>query len=214
MKKINTIIVLFTLALTVNAQIKKPSKIKIPKDKGFQKLEIKQKADNDAILESDLFAFYNKNELRKLTKEKKALLSKIKKGNKSAEAKMHLIGLKENKLNANLAQATTFSNQIKKVGKIKPIPPCPPKDNGKCLIDVLRQLLVSDKIKMKIKILDTNKKPIGYLEEKPSYTNTKLGLKGYNFVLTQKYSGNVYLDISRTESGGLNKRYTIEAILK
>ena len=215
MKKLIATIFLIVFAFTmVDAQIKKPTKTKIPTNKGFQKTEVKQKIDKNTILESDLFAFYNRSELRKLTKEKKIVLAKIKSGNKSAEAKMRLLGLKENKLNTNLAAATFFSNRIKKTGKIGPINPCPPKDDGKCLIDVLKRLLVSNKIKMKIKVLDHNKNNIGYLEEKPSYSNTKLGLNGYKLVLKKKYVGNVYLDITRIEANTLKTNYIIEGVLK
>jgi len=215
MKKKIITIVLFALAfITINAQIEKPTKVKIPKNKGFQKIEVKQKVDKDAILESDLFAFYNRTELRKLSKEKKALLSKIKNGNKSAEAKMRLLGLKENKLNTNLTAATSFSNRIKKVKKIGPIGPCPPKDEGKCLIDVLKRLLISDRINLNVKVLDQNKGVIGYLEKKPSYSNTKLGLNGYKLILTKKHVGNVFLDITRIESNSIKTNYIIEGVLK
>ncbi len=209
-------IVLFTLAfITVNAQIKKSSKITIPKDKGFQKLEVKQKVDKDAILESDLFAFYNRSELLKLDAKKKNLRKKITQGDKNAEVQLNKLGAKKNIVQINLNQAVANSvNALRyyQVFKDFPKPPCPPEKE--CAIGALKELVIANNIKsIKVIAYDKNGKKVAYLEKTPFLIDKKSGLIVYRFKMIKKYSGPILLKVNSVSKSNTVENYQIALTL-
>jgi len=211
-KKIMTI-VLFTLTfITVNAQIEKSSKIKIPKDKSFQKIEVKQKIDKKAILESDLFAFYNRTELLKLDTKKKNLRKRMTQGDKNAEVQLNKLGAKKSIVQINLNEAISSSiNTLRyyQVFKDFPKPPCPPEKE--CAIGALKELVVTNNINsIQATVYNKDGKKVGYLEKKPFLIDKKNGLKVYKFSMLKEYSGPIILKVKRMSKGNIIENYQIE----
>ena len=176
MKKKIISIVFFTLTfLTVNAQIEKSSKVKIPKEKSFQKIEVKQKIDKAAILESDLYAFYNRLELLNIDAKKKNLRKRMTQGDKNAEVQLNKLGAKKNIVQINLNDAVSSSiNTLRyyQVFKDFPKPPCPPEKE--CAIGALKELVVKNSVKsIQATVYDKDGKKVGYLEKTPFLTDKK-----------------------------------------
>ncbi len=216
-KKLITTIVLLVFAFTmVDAQIKKSTKTKIPANNGFQQIEVKQKVDKDAILESDLFVLNSKAELVKIKKEKKALFSKIKNGNKRAEAKMSLLSLKEKNIKEGIKIDESYIRVARENFEIfipKPLPPCPP--ILECGNGTLRDVLITKNIAdLQIVVYDRRKNIIGYLEKKPYFIDKKREFRAHRFKITQKYSGFVLIKIKRINKKGAVENYQLSGKLK
>ena len=179
-----------------------------------------QKSNNPSnngtyFLETDLLAENKKSQLSDYKIENKKLLSKIKKGDKSAELKMNVLKKDMKETQGAINGLTKLSKKFYSSSIKRDInPPCPkPRDCEK--IKELGGLYVPREIKeVYATVLDKNKKNIGKLENKPVWKDNKTGVRVYNFKLTDKYSGPIYINISRTDANGAKENYNHKVFLE
>jgi len=163
--------------------------------------------EKNTFSESEFYAYHTKSKLKKLEIKKKDLLSKIKKGDKKAEAQMTNLSKEEGIYTNNIALSEKVNNIAKKVCKIKPMPPCPDK---KCGIGAIQNIVVSNNVTIfKSAIYNKSNKKIGYIAKKPSLSLTKSKLNLYKIIYTDKTAIPSILEITRKNSLGETETYKV-----
>ncbi len=164
------------------------------------------------FMESDLYQFSQKVRLKEINLEKKGLMAQIKKGDKNAERKLNNLSKLESIIDRELSENRTLE-EVPSILKIKPRPPCPPKDCEK--LKKLGSIMVSDDLKkISAVVLNANGKNIGKLNNTVISQNAKLGYKEYGFTLNKDVSGPIIIKITRVPKVGKPITYSYEAILE
>jgi hypothetical protein len=176
---------------------------------GRAQLNSSKDVGKGTLVESDMFTQSKKSELQKVQKDKKVLFGKIKKGDKKAEQSLKQLTKKESELKKDLEANLGHNELAFKTFKVIPRPPCPPKSNGKCALDRIKNLVVADNIKSIIAIIvDENGKKVGQLNSKPFLT--KNGLKVFAFdMINKNISGTVTVKITRIDNNNKKSSYPI-----
>jgi len=210
MKKKIITIVLFTLTfIIVNAQIEKPSKVKIPKNKQFKSKVLEQSIEAKYVIETDLYATHKNIELSALNKKSKVSFNKMKAGNKRGEMQLKELALEKKHTEDQIKLANNITEKIRKVFlKIGPLPPCP---TSECNNDWLKGLIFPNSIKPRAWVYDMDNNLIGILNNKPSRIDKKNQLKIYDIKWTQKYSGPYILKITRMGKNNLSETYLTQS---
>jgi len=218
MKKKIITIVLFALAfITVNAQIEKPSKVKIPKDKGFQKIEVKQKvnknlkgkieATNLYLFEPEFYKDYLRNRLNYIKGKRKQLY----KNKQQNEKKIISLKLEEqdteeqytNTNDCNDKVDDDYCDKVKNASKyltafiIKPRD-CPEPENCFPVVkNNLKYILVDKSVKVfKAEFFNTSGKKIGTTSGKPVSVK---GFSDFNVyrVKLNSFTGRMIMRVSK-----------------
>jgi hypothetical protein len=168
---------------------------------------------NGTLVESELYAHSQKIELANLETSKKALFGKVKKGDKKAEQQLQKMGMKENNLKENIEAGQGKTLLAMSAFKIKPAPPCPPKTDGKCAIDRIKNLLVAEDIRsVMVQVLDVRGKTVGTADSKPMMKEN--GFKVYAIKMKDAaFSGPATIKVTRVDSQGLKTSYSYEAFV-
>ena len=144
---------------------------------------------------------------------KKTLFSKVKKGDKKAEQQLQQLGMKENKLKENIEAGQGKTLLAMSTFKIKPLPPCPPKTDGKCAIDGIQGILVAGDIRsVLVRIVDERGKTIGTMDTKPMMKEN--GFKAYAIKMKDpNFTGAATINVTRVDSQGVKTSYSYDALV-
>lgn len=169
--------------------------------------------DEKAVfMESDLYQFSQKTKLKEIKLQKKELMTQIKKGDKNAELKLNKLATIESVIADNIEQVRPLP-QAPELLKIRPNPPCPPKDCE--TLKGLGSIIIGDDLKnVTAVVLDNKGKTVGKLNDKVISQNAKLGYKEYGFTLKKNVSGPITIKITRTPKIGKPVTYSYEATLQ
>ncbi|WP_423999431.1 hypothetical protein [Maribacter sp. IgM3_T14_3] len=168
---------------------------------------------NGTLVESELYTHSKKVELLTIEDSKKTLFSKVKKSDKKAEQQLQQLKMKENKLKENIEAGQEKTQLAMRAFKIKPLPPCPPKTDGKCAIDRIKNLLVADDIRsILVRITNGSGKTIGTMDTKPMMKEN--GFKAYIIKMKEPaFSGPATIKVTKVDGQGIKTSYSYEAFV-
>lgn len=176
-------------------------------------LKPQQKRNAVVFNEADMFQMYYSKETKDIQLKKKALLKKIRRGNKKAERDLKELKIEESTLNARNKKALKFSKLNEQIYfKIGPMPPCPrPRDCGNEWLRDLETIIVPSTVKnFNMEAVNQRGQTIGLVKRKPTMFNKDIGFKTYQFRWKLKPKGPITFKIRQLLNNNIKESYNVK----
>lgn len=190
------ILVLLTLQSTVSQEEENPQM---------------SKTFENVLLETDLYKESSTANLKQLEKAKMEQMRKVKQGDKISEMNVKELHQKEISVSDNLKELNKYkvTNRLDIVSKIKPLPPCPPREE--CRLEGLGAILVPSNVRsFKLQVLNDKNEQIGSISKKALQIDKQSQL--YPIEL-KEYKGPIIIKIQKISSKGIKENYEVKRIL-